>query len=581
MTLEEQEGPSIEKMRRDYTDYASGKAEEIREAADARRYYHGVQWSAEQIKTLNDRKQPVVTYNRINRKIDGVVGVLERLRQDPKAYARNPQNEEGAELATSVMRYALDVTEWDEKESECIRKAGIEGIGCLELTLEAGDHGDPEVGLSIVDPDTFFYDPRSFRADFSDARYMGVAKWVDLDVAREQFPDQAEALRSELSASQASESSAQVDRERRWTDTGRKRLFLVEHWSKTGEGWSFCIYAGNLVLAQGASPFKDEKNQPACRFLPWSAYVDHEGDRYGFVRNLKSPQDEINARRSKALHIMNSRRVIAEKAAVDDIEKARAEIARPDGYIEVQPGLRFEFDDAARGQELQAHSSYLDEAKTEMENFGPNPALLGTGVDGSSGRAIALLQQAGIAELGPFIKAYRGWKLRVYRAVWNAVKTHWQAERWVRVTDDDRVAQFLQVNGMQFDEYGQPQLVNAIGALDVDIIMDEGADTINAMADTFDTISAMAKAGAQIPPQILFELSSLPTSTKKKVMELLEGAQQPDPAADQAKQLALADAQAKIEKTQSETQENLAQIQKIAADIMRPQPVQQAPQPAY
>jgi hypothetical protein len=33
-----------------------------------------------------------------------------------------------------------------------------------------------------------------------------------------------------------------------------------------------------------------------------SAAVDQDGDRYGFVRNLKSANDEINQRRSKALH---------------------------------------------------------------------------------------------------------------------------------------------------------------------------------------------------------------------------------------------------------------------------------------
>ena len=37
-----------------------------------------------------------------------------------------------------------------------------------------------------------------------------------------------------------------------------------------------------------------------------------------------------------------------------------------------------------------------------------------------SGRAINLLQQGGIAELGPFVLAYRGWKIRLYRAIWNA-----------------------------------------------------------------------------------------------------------------------------------------------------------------
>ena len=54
-------------------------------------------WTEEQIKALNKRKQPVVTFNRIARKLNGVVGLIDRLKQDPKAYPRTPKHEEGAE----------------------------------------------------------------------------------------------------------------------------------------------------------------------------------------------------------------------------------------------------------------------------------------------------------------------------------------------------------------------------------------------------------------------------------------------------------------------------------------------------
>jgi hypothetical protein len=88
----------------------------------------------------------------------------------------------------------------------------------------------------------------------------------------------------------------------------------------------------------------------------------------------------------------------------------------------------------------------LQEAKNEIENFGPNPALIGQGLEDSSGRAIQLLQQAGIAELGPYLSAYKNWKIRVYRDIWNIIQRYWTSERWIRVTDDQNVAQFFQIN---------------------------------------------------------------------------------------------------------------------------------------
>ena len=98
----------ISKCKKAYLDYLTNKTEEIQEQKEARRYYHGAQWTSDQLKILKKRRQPPSTKNRIARKIDGTIGLIERLRQDPKAYPRTPQQEQGAELATSVLRYVLD-----------------------------------------------------------------------------------------------------------------------------------------------------------------------------------------------------------------------------------------------------------------------------------------------------------------------------------------------------------------------------------------------------------------------------------------------------------------------------------------
>jgi hypothetical protein len=291
--------------------------------------------------------------------------------------------------------------------------------------------------------------------------------------------------------------------------------------------------------------------------------VDHDGDRYGFVRNLRGPQDEINHRRSKGLHILNSRRVIADKGAVDDVERARLEWARPDGWLELNPGKKALPDE--QQADFAGQLQMLQEAKNEIENFGPNPALIGQGIENQSGRAISLLQQAGIAELGPYILAYRTWKLRTYRAIWCILQRFWTAERWIRVTDDDGLAQFIQLNGLTQDQYGQPAIVNYLGALDVDIIIDEGPDYVNMMADSYDTLLALARGGQQIPPQVLIELSPLQNSVKQKLLNVMQQATQ-DPMQMQAKQVALQQEQAKTEELQTKAYKNVADAKKTIHD---------------
>jgi len=555
----------IGKLKRSYTEYLGNKRDEIEEQKDARRYYHGAQWTDAQIKILKKRKQPISTVNRIGRKIDGVVGLLERLRQDPKAFPRTPGQEQGADIATAVIRYALDSQEWKPKSAEIARDGAIDGIGGLEINLVQGDTRDPndrDIELDIVEPENFFYDPRSKRADFSDARYMGVGKWMDIDLAKEMFPDKSDEI--EQSIDNDTELSTNPDNENKWFNSDRKHIRLVDCWYRHNGEWCYSIFTGAAILMEGKSYLIDEKNKTECKYIMYSGSVDHDGDRYGFVRNMKSSQDSINFKEAKLNHILASRRLIMSNAAVKDVETARKEWARTDGVIIVNPGGEVKADD--QSFDFAGWSKLLVDSKQEIEGFGPNPQLLGQGSEQQSGRAISLLQQAGIAELGPYIQGFKGWKVRVYRAVLNAIQRHWTAERYIRVTDDDGLAQFIQINGLQVDPMtGHPNIVNAIGSLDVDVIIDEGPDSINMMADTYDALIAMATSGAQVPPQVLIELSpGIDGRTKKKLLGYIEQAQKPGPA----QQIALEGEQAKVDKTKSETMLNVSKARQAAT----PQP---------
>lgn len=568
-----------EKRKREYLDYLGGKSEEIKEQQDSRRYYHGSQWTSAQIKALNRRKQPVVTFNRVGRKINAVVGLLEKQRQDPRGFPRTPEHEEGAEIATSVLRYVMDQQDWAAKSPICGLDGAVDGLAGIELILEQGDKGDVEVGFDTIDPGSFFYDPRSLKADFSDARYMGIGKWADLDAAIEMYPEHEAALRSSVDS--GSDLTSNPDSDNKWVSGSEnsRRVRIIDHWYIKGGAWHYCIYTGSVLLDEGESYLVDEKKKTICKYIVYSANVDQDGDRYGFIRNMKSSQDEINQRRSKALHLGNTRRMIVRDGQGLDVEKIRTEAARPDGVIVVPPGAEAPvFDDAHAGQELNAQLGFLQDAKTEIENYGFNPALMGTGVSDMSGRAIALQQQAGIAELGPYLLAYKGWKLRVYRAIWNAVQRHWTTERWIRVTDDEDLAKFMSINQPAVDEFGNPiydpatgqqALVNQLGALDVDIIIDEGPDTINMQADAYDTLSIMAQKGGQVPPEVLIELSPLTGTVKKKVLGMIEQARQQAAQAQQANPMQQAAVEIELKGKAADAAKTEAEVGKVVAETAK------------
>jgi hypothetical protein len=570
----------VSKLRRQYLDYLGTKQPEIEEQKIARRYYHGAQWSAEAVKALRDRRQPIITYNRVAPKINGIVGLVERLRQDPKAYPRNPRNESGASVATQSIRAVLDGVAWQMMSSEVCRKAAIEGLGGVALELKKGDHQDPDVSLEVIYNEDFFYDPRSRSDDFSDCRFMGLGKWIDENEAIEMFPDQEELISGIINT--GSDMTTNADNEYKWILVTERRLRLVEHWYIEDGKWYWCFYVGEIWIDGDISPFVNQDGHTISRFIMFSASVDHDADRHGFVRDMQGAQDEINQRRSKALHISNSRRLILERGAVNDVETARREWARPDGVLEVNPNKQAKPDDTQA--DLAAQLSFLQEAKQEIERIANVTPSVGQGEmpKNLSGRAINLLQQGATAELGPFVISYRNFKLRVYRAIWFAITRFWTAERWIRVNDDQGLAQFIQINGVDVDQRGIPVVVNAVGQIDVDIILDEGPDVVNMMADSFDILLGMAQAGMQIPPDVFVELAPLQSSVKASIMQKLQAAQNNPQAAQMAQiqqqlaQLQVAHEQARIQGTlahvderKASTLQKVAQAQKAGADATK------------
>jgi hypothetical protein len=540
-------GSKLLKRRREFEDYAFVKAREIDEQRMSWRYYHVDQWTPAQIKVLKQRQQPLITFDRTARKIDSLGGTIRRLRTDPKAYPNTPNGEQGAEVATQVIRTICDASFNEDIEVECCKDALIHGFGVDELILRAGDKGDPDLGFEYVDPKTFFYDPRSLRSNFQDTRFHGVYKWADIDELDALSEGAADRVRDSIGNDAAYITAFDTDRENMWIDI-RRRVRLIDHWYKEGSVWKWCLHTGTVEIMSGVSPFKNQRGQSISKYNAFACMVDIDGDHYGFIRRLRGPQDAMNQHRSKAMHLMNTRQIKIKEGAVDNVEATRREAARPDGTL-VYRGMREDLEILQPDQEFLQQTTYYQDAKQEIDTFGPNQQLIQQFGQNVSGRAANILQQAGLAELGPFLKNFRMWKLQRYEAAWCAAQQYWTADRFLRVTENGDAYQFMQINGIGVNEMGIPTLVNFLGNIDVEIKVDEGPDTETVMGDVFDLLMSLAQNNVPVPPSAIIEASNLPLSEKKKLQQMVS---QVDPAQQMAKQLALQEKQADVGKKQAE-----------------------------
>lgn len=511
-----------------------------REAEIYRDYYDGKQWSDKELQVLEARKQPAVTDNRIKDKIDYTLGLERKQRTDPKALARHPDDDPAADAVTAALRYVADCNQFPQVKSKVFGNMNIEGFGGAEVIADNATYtGTPNKKILIryIRWDRLFYDAHSMLDDFSDARYMGIIKWMDLDEAISTYKGSKVAKdyrgfgqNYELFTSESFVAGFPTYDDRpRWFDRGRKRVQIVEHYYKKGTDWYRAVYTRvGFIEEPKKSVYLDaETQETVCPIILQALYVDREGNRYGAVKRYKDLQDEINKRRSKSLHLLSVNQALAEKGAVDDVEAARKELARPDGFVEYTPGMKMEVRENADLAEGQF--KLLQEAQIALSATGPNEALLGTTGD-ISGRAKQLDQQGGLITLGIQGDSIRFWQKRIMTATFSRMKQFMTGEQFIRITDGDN-AKYQPLNSTYPDNHPQVKAgkaqpgapMNVLPEMEMDIIIDEAPDVATVQQEDFQSLVSLADGKVPIPPQALIEASGLSAATKKKVLDTMTG----------------------------------------------------------
>lgn len=564
-----------------------------------RDYYDGRQWTADEVRILRARHQPPIVDNYVKRKVELLRGLERRGRSDPKAFPRTPSEDDRADAATQALRYVADDQRYDVIRSSVFDNMLIEGAGGCEVIIEPDPSSTDGAGYNIIINhipwDRLFWDPHSRHAGFTDARYLGVVIWSDRDDLLDQYPGCEDVLSA---AFEPGMGETFDDRPRhKWTDARRKRLRVVQiWWKRRNDWWTATFTKGGFLEPVAKSPYLDRHGNATCPLILRSAYCDRDLNRYGIVRDLISPQDSINKRQSKLAHALNVNRIIAENGAVEDEDKARAEAAKPDGFIKVNRSFEFRIEkDTA---EIEGQFQLLQYAVSQMNVTGPNAAMSGKDPRTQSGRAIIAQQTGGQVEHEPIADALRQHTHKVFEAVWMRVKQFWTAEKWIRVTDSDKNVKFVGLNhpvtindllgkldhatplpvqlralpeldaraimyGMRLQP-NDPQLdmpvriENDVSDMQVDIDIEEGPDNPTLQDEQFQRIMELPKEILmQFPPEFIIKASSL--RNKDDLIKMLEEHQKAQAAGrEEAARAQKAMMSAEIDKTTAEAADKRA-----------------------
>ena len=213
-----------------------------------------------------------------------------------------------------------------------------------------------------------------------------------------------------------------------------------------------------------------------------------------------------------------------------------------------------------------------------------------------SGRSQEIAQAAGLAEESVPFDALKEWKWRVYRAIWNRVRQFWTGEKWIRVTDDENNLRWVPLNrpvprweemARIAEEQGKPlppevieqlkadpktqdqvRTENQLAELDVDIVVDDGPDSVTVQSEQYQQLIELKKAAPnEIPTKLVIHASQL--RNKEQLLEATKELEQAK--ADRA----IEAAKVEIDRYKAETER-----MKVIADANRPPPQPQQAIPA-
>lgn len=616
-------------------DYLDATQEHRNRAATRRDYRCGIQWTDNEITELGQRKQPVITYNYVGEKVGTMVGAEVVGRTVPNAVGRNAGADQAtASVATAAIRYVTDEADWDGERTAGREQLFVEGVVGTEILVEQpevtvdvmvgpggaqaeriGSQGNPQITLNHIPYDRLFWDPHSRFDDFRDAKYYGTIVWMDLDDAQARWPAYAEQLELSVSTSSTGDEDHD-DKPTQWISGGkRKRIKAATIWFRVADIWQYAEFCGYTFLeAPRISPFVDDRNRRIPGMVLRSALTSRgENERIGPVQDLISPQDEVNKRRSKALHLMNSKQILAQEGAFRDLAEARRQLHMPDGIVTFLPNRQVQIVD--HQAQVVENLQLLQDARSAFETIGPSEALSGQAAGaGASGVAIERRQAGAMLRFGNYLHNATRWELQVYRHIWFRIRQYWQAEDFVRITEDESSAQYLEVNKpvtvadelinrgvdpamlQQLNASGQlaqmgidlaqvMRVDNHLQQLDVDIIIDSRPasptyrhDQIAAVADMLGKLP-LPPESASVGAEIILEMVDLDPRIKNRFMEKLQPnpqmqamqaqvAQQQQAMAQQVTQMQMAKMEADIQKTLAEVERIKAQAETEETDAI-------------
>lgn len=593
-------------------------------------YYQGEQWDAEDVAMLDSEGRPALTINTVLPTVNTVLGEQSNRRADIKFKPRRGGSEEVAHTLTKLYMQIADNNKLDWIEQQVFADGLImDGRGYFDARMDFSDHVEGEVRVKaldpldvVIDPDAKDYDPKTWNEFF-------YTRWMTLDDIEEMYgQEQADRLRfiaengnsfgrdsveySEtrygdtddvddfLGSTIGSEDEYRtvkalrvIERQHRkvtrvdcyvdpatgdqrevpeaWSDRKAKKFakdYGLSLYTKTKKKVRWTVTCDKVVLHDDWSPYSD------FTIVPFFAYF-RRGRPFGMVRNLLSPQEQLNKIASQELHIVNTTANSGWVVESGSLTNMQAEDLEEHG---AETGLVLEYNRGssppAKIQPNQIPTGLDRISQKAAANIkaisGINDSMLGTDGAEVSGIAIQAKQNRGVIMIQVPLDNLQKTRQYLAEKILNLVQTFYTEERIIRITNDEdpmEPREDMVINQMT----PEGTIVNDLTIGEYDVVI----GTMPAR-DSFDEVQfaealALRQAGVAVPDDAIVQYSHLAKKAElasrlrqdpsEEQIQMMQMQQQ---LAMQEAQLQVAKLEAEVRKLQTDAAVNIAKTQEMA-----------------
>jgi hypothetical protein len=612
-----------------------GHLEYIHMAKKCDDFYRGDQWDMEDQDALEAEGRPALTINTVLPTVNTILGEQSSRRADIRFKPRRGGDQALADTLTKVFMQISDNNKLDWVEQQVFSDGLImDGRGYFDVRMDFSDHVEGEIRITAKDPLDILIDPDAKEADPKTWNEVFETKWMTLDEIEESYgakkadqlqfiaengnsfgrdsiefeeqrygdldpgddlfgstisPDEEEygnirALRvverqykimSRVKSFVDPDTGDQRECPDAWSDSKAKKFakqYNLSLISKMKRKVRWTVTCDQVVLHDDWSPYND------FTIVPFFAYF-RRGNPFGVVRNLLSPQEQLNKIASQELHIVNTTAnsgwMVESGSLVgmtaDDLEEHGAETGLVLEYARgTTPPTKITPNSIPTGLDRIAMKAQANIKAIS----GINDSMLGSDSAEVSGIAIRAKQNRGAVMIQVPLDNLR--KARQYLAekTLNLIQTFYTEQRIIQITNEDdplKPREEMVINQVT----PEGDIINDLTIGEYDVVI-----TTAPARDTFDEIQfaealGLRQAGVAIPDDAIIEYSHLTRKGElaKRIRmmtgveqspEQMEANQQKAQMQMQAEQLTLAKLEAEVRKLQSEAAVNIAKTQDVA-----------------